>query len=174
MPRLRLAHVRLPPEASRKKLCPPSGTQRTMRAKSARHNLAHARTRRRELGNGSTMRAASRRRGCEPSASHCRRMGPVPNDILAVLRRAGLLDFGDEPTGEPLTGGVSSDIWRVDLPPGRSASSGRWPSCGSRPTGARRSSATATRPPGCEIARGVVPSGRAGAAVRWIGPPVPW
>lgn len=45
-------------------------------------------------------------------------MAPVPNDILAVLRRAGLLDFGDEPTGEPLTGGVSSDIWRVDLPLG--------------------------------------------------------
>ena len=40
-------------------------------------------------------------------------MGPVPNDILAVLRRAGLLDFGDEPEGEPLTGGVSSDIWLV-------------------------------------------------------------
>src|SRR3954451_16033484 len=45
-------------------------------------------------------------------------MGAVPNDILAVLRRAGLLEFGVEPTGEPLTGGVSSDIWRVDLPPG--------------------------------------------------------
>lgn len=45
-------------------------------------------------------------------------MGPVPNDILAVLRRAGLLDFATEPTGEPLTGGVSSDIWRVDVPAG--------------------------------------------------------
>ena len=42
-------------------------------------------------------------------------MEPVPNDILAVLRRAGLLEFGDEPTGEPLTGGVSSDIWLVRL-----------------------------------------------------------
>ena len=42
-------------------------------------------------------------------------MGQVPNDILAVLRRAGLLDFGDEPEGEPLTGGVSSDIWLVRL-----------------------------------------------------------
>ena len=41
-------------------------------------------------------------------------MRAVPNDILAVLRRAGLLDFATEPTGEPLTGGVSSDIWRVD------------------------------------------------------------
>jgi Ser/Thr protein kinase RdoA (MazF antagonist) len=40
-------------------------------------------------------------------------MGGVPNDILAVLRRAGLLDFGEEPEGEPLTGGVSSDIWLV-------------------------------------------------------------
>ena len=45
-------------------------------------------------------------------------MGAVPNDILAVLRRAGLLDFATEPPGEPLTGGVSSDIWRVDLPAG--------------------------------------------------------
>ena len=45
-------------------------------------------------------------------------MAPVPNDILAVLRRAGLLEFGSEPKGEPLTGGVSSDIWRVDLPMG--------------------------------------------------------
>jgi hypothetical protein len=47
-------------------------------------------------------------------------MGQVPNDILAVLRRAGLLDFGDEPEGLPLTGGVSSDIWLVRLA-GRSA-----------------------------------------------------
>ena len=45
-------------------------------------------------------------------------MGPVPNDILAVLRRAGLADFAEDPVGAPLTGGVSSDIWRVDLPAG--------------------------------------------------------
>jgi len=45
-------------------------------------------------------------------------MGPVPNDILGVLRRGRLLDFADEPPGEPLTGGVSSDIWRVELPRG--------------------------------------------------------
>ena len=43
-------------------------------------------------------------------------MGRVPNDILAVLRRGALLDFATEPDGRPLTGGVSSDIWRVDLP----------------------------------------------------------
>ena len=42
-------------------------------------------------------------------------MEPVPNDILAVLRRAGLLEFGADPAGEPLTGGVSSDIWLVRL-----------------------------------------------------------
>jgi aminoglycoside phosphotransferase (APT) family kinase protein len=42
----------------------------------------------------------------------------VPNDTLAVLRRGGLLDFADEPPGEPLAGGVSSDIWRVDLATG--------------------------------------------------------
>jgi aminoglycoside phosphotransferase (APT) family kinase protein len=45
-------------------------------------------------------------------------MGSVPNDILGVLRRGGLLDFAHEPRGEPLTGGVSSDIWRVELPGG--------------------------------------------------------
>lgn len=39
----------------------------------------------------------------------------VPNDVLAVLRRGGLLGLDGEPAGEPLTGGVSSDIWRVDL-----------------------------------------------------------
>ena len=35
--------------------------------------------------------------------------------ILAVLRRAGLMDLPDLPQMQPLTGGVSSDIWRVDL-----------------------------------------------------------
>lgn len=35
---------------------------------------------------------------------------------MAVLRRAGLLELDDRPAGEALTGGVSSDIWRVDLP----------------------------------------------------------
>ena len=86
-------------------------------------------------------------------------MERVPNDILAVLRRAGLLEFGDEPDGEPLTGGVSSDIWRVRAGRRvRSASSGRWPSSGSRRTGARRSSAAATRPPGCGSRAAIVPA----------------
>ncbi|HEY0420883.1 MAG TPA: phosphotransferase [Acetobacteraceae bacterium] len=39
-----------------------------------------------------------------------------PPEILAALRRMGLLR-GEAP-GEPLTGGVSSDIWRIDLPSG--------------------------------------------------------
>ena len=56
-------------------------------------------------------------------------MERVPNDILAVLRRAGLLEFGDEPEGGPLTGGVSSDIWLVRLaggpPSGSSPNSSR-------------------------------------------------
>jgi aminoglycoside phosphotransferase (APT) family kinase protein len=46
-----------------------------------------------------------------------------PPDILDALRRMGLLAPGTTPpspppTGEPLTGGVSSDIWRIDLPRG--------------------------------------------------------
>jgi aminoglycoside phosphotransferase (APT) family kinase protein len=40
-----------------------------------------------------------------------------PADILAALRRMGLLD-GSDPAGARLTGGVSSDIWRIDLPSG--------------------------------------------------------
>jgi aminoglycoside phosphotransferase (APT) family kinase protein len=40
-----------------------------------------------------------------------------PADILAALDRMGLLN-GATPSGEPLAGGVSSDIWRIDLPSG--------------------------------------------------------
>ncbi len=43
-------------------------------------------------------------------------MTTPPDDILDALRRMGLLTGGA--TGAPLTGGVSSDIWRVDLPAG--------------------------------------------------------
>jgi len=39
-----------------------------------------------------------------------------PPDILDALRRMGLLTGDAPPRGEALTGGVSSDIWRVDLP----------------------------------------------------------
>ena len=40
-----------------------------------------------------------------------------PREIVAALRRMGLL-AGGAATGERLTGGVSSDIWRIDLPSG--------------------------------------------------------
>jgi tRNA A-37 threonylcarbamoyl transferase component Bud32 len=39
-----------------------------------------------------------------------------PDDILDALRRMGLLAAGITPSGGVLTGGVSSDIWRIDLP----------------------------------------------------------
>jgi aminoglycoside phosphotransferase (APT) family kinase protein len=42
----------------------------------------------------------------------------VPGEILAALHRMGLLASGGDATGERLTGGVSSDIWRIDLPTG--------------------------------------------------------
>jgi len=42
----------------------------------------------------------------------------APNEILGVLRRGGFLELDAEPLGEPLTGGVSSDIWRVDTESG--------------------------------------------------------
>ena len=39
----------------------------------------------------------------------------VDGGVLAVLRRSALLDLGSLPPMARLTGGVSSDIWRVDL-----------------------------------------------------------
>lgn len=47
-----------------------------------------------------------------------RRMAAVPNDILAVLRRGAMLDLGAAPACEPLAGGVSSDIWRIETEAG--------------------------------------------------------
>jgi len=44
-------------------------------------------------------------------------METPPKDIIAALDRMQLLN-GAAPTGQPLTGGVSSDIWRIDLPTG--------------------------------------------------------
>jgi len=41
-----------------------------------------------------------------------------PSDILAALYRMSLLVPGIPASGERLTGGVSSDIWRIDLPTG--------------------------------------------------------
>ena len=43
---------------------------------------------------------------------------PPPSEILDALRHMRLLAPGIEPTGERLTGGVSSDIWRIELPAG--------------------------------------------------------
>jgi hypothetical protein len=47
---------------------------------------------------------------------------PPPSEILAGLRAMGLLSPGAGAAGEPLAGGASSDIWRLDLP-------GRGPVC---------------------------------------------
>ena len=41
-----------------------------------------------------------------------------PPEITESLRRFGLLAAGERATAETLTGGVSSDIWRIDLPRG--------------------------------------------------------
>ena len=41
-----------------------------------------------------------------------------PDAILDALRRMGLLEPGQTARGERLTGGVSSDIWRIDTPTG--------------------------------------------------------
>jgi tRNA A-37 threonylcarbamoyl transferase component Bud32 len=42
----------------------------------------------------------------------------IPNDILDALRRGGLVAPRETPAFTALTGGVSSDIWRVDLKTG--------------------------------------------------------
>lgn len=42
-------------------------------------------------------------------------MTPVPDDIAQALARLGLAPSGETLEGAPLTGGVSSDIWRVNL-----------------------------------------------------------
>ena len=39
----------------------------------------------------------------------------LPDPVLAFLRRQGLAADGEVPRSEALSGGVSSDIWRVDL-----------------------------------------------------------
>ncbi len=39
----------------------------------------------------------------------------LPREVLALLVRSGLLAEGEEPPATALAGGVSSDIWRVDL-----------------------------------------------------------
>jgi aminoglycoside phosphotransferase (APT) family kinase protein len=41
-----------------------------------------------------------------------------PGDVVEALRRMQLLDPDATARGERLTGGVSSDIWRIDLPAG--------------------------------------------------------
>ena len=44
-------------------------------------------------------------------------MSTSPVEIYAILRRAGLLRPGEAPPAVPPSGGVSSDIWRVDTRP---------------------------------------------------------
>src|SRR5579859_5082499 len=39
----------------------------------------------------------------------------LPDAVLAILRRSGLAAQGEAPAAAALTGGVSSDIWRVRL-----------------------------------------------------------
>ena len=39
----------------------------------------------------------------------------LPDEVLGFLRRAGLAAQNESPQASALTGGVSSDIWRVDL-----------------------------------------------------------
>src|ERR1035437_5310665 len=61
-------------------------------------------------------------RGRLPDLRWPARMGVMqtspPDEILSALARMGLLPPGEKVAGEPLTGGVSSDIWRIDLPSG--------------------------------------------------------
>ena len=75
-----------------------------------------------------------------------------PPEILDALRRMGLLATSTDTCGERLTGGVSSDIWRIDLPAGpdlRQARAGK--AAGGGGLAGARSSATATRHAGCSV-----------------------
>ena len=45
-------------------------------------------------------------------------MATQPSEIAAILRRASLVGLDDLPPAAALAGGVSSDIWRVDLATG--------------------------------------------------------
>ena len=42
-------------------------------------------------------------------------MGPLPRDLQQSLHEMGLLESGQSVSGEQLTGGVASDIWRVAI-----------------------------------------------------------
>ena len=53
-----------------------------------------------------------------PRATVRRMSEPLPEPILHALHRMGLSPPGPKPEAERLTAGVSSDIWRVDLPGG--------------------------------------------------------
>jgi len=41
--------------------------------------------------------------------------GSLPEAVLGFLRGGGLAQAGETPRAEPLAGGVSSDIWRIEL-----------------------------------------------------------
>ncbi len=43
---------------------------------------------------------------------------PAGQEIIAVMKERGWIPSSDTVTAAPLTGGVSSDIWRIDLPSG--------------------------------------------------------
>jgi aminoglycoside phosphotransferase (APT) family kinase protein len=60
---------------------------------------------------------ASPAAGGGPAAAASPKLMP-PHDILAVLRRAGLVGLDARPEAEALTGGVSSDIWRIETEAG--------------------------------------------------------
>lgn len=45
-------------------------------------------------------------------------MADLPDDVVDVLVRLGVVPAGTLPSGEALTGGVSSEIYRVDTPEG--------------------------------------------------------
>src|SRR5262245_21656265 len=55
--------------------------------------------------------------GCSITAAQApgRLSGSLPDEVLEFLRRTGLAGVSESPPAHALTGGVSSDIWRVDL-----------------------------------------------------------
>jgi hypothetical protein len=74
---------------------------------------------------------------------------PLPAELQAGLVRLGLVEPGQAVEGDPVAGGVSSDIWRADLPGG--------PVCVKRALARLRVAATWT-----------VPTNRTGFEAAWL------
>src|SRR5437868_12635286 len=78
--------------------------------------------------------------------------------IAEALSRIGILSPGERPRCQPLEGGVSSDIWLIDLPGRRLCLKRALPQLKTEQLWEHRSNATATSGTGCGSLAGSVPT----------------